>query len=86
MPEQISSELNGAVVILNLASGVYYGLNQVGARIWELIQQPCTVEHIQSILVEEYDVTPDACQQELLRLLQELKNAGLVEVSDAAAV
>ncbi|MEM9808147.1 MAG: PqqD family peptide modification chaperone [Cyanobacteria bacterium P01_D01_bin.56] len=86
MPEQVSSELNGEVVILNLTSGVYYGLNEVGARIWELIQQPRSVEQIYSILLDEYEVAPDACQQELFNLLQGLKNACLIEVSDATAV
>ncbi|MBE9065715.1 PqqD family protein [Leptolyngbya cf. ectocarpi LEGE 11479] len=82
MPEQISSELNGEVVILNLSSGVYYGLNEVGARIWELIQQPCQVHELHNVLLEEYDVPTDTCRQELLKLLLELKNACLIEVKN----
>ena len=85
MPEQISSELNGEAVILNLSSGVYYGLNEVGARIWQLIQPPCSLEIIQSALIEEYDVPPDVCKQEVLKLLLELKNANLIEISDETA-
>lgn len=85
MPEQISSELNGEVVILNLSSGVYYGLNEVGTRIWELIQQPCRFNELHNVLLEEYDVPPDACQQELLKLLLELKNACLIEVKNETA-
>lgn len=38
--EQISSNLGGEAVILNLKTGVYHGLNQVGTQIWNLIQQP----------------------------------------------
>lgn len=82
MPEQISSELNGEVVILNLSSGVYYGLNEVGTRIWELIQQPRSFKELHSILLGEYEVSSDACQQELTTLLLELKNACLIEVKD----
>ncbi|MEM1239573.1 MAG: PqqD family peptide modification chaperone [Cyanobacteria bacterium P01_H01_bin.26] len=85
MPEQISSELNGEAVILNLASGIYYGLNEVGARIWELIQQPCSFEKLHGILVEEYDVQPDVCKQELQTLLLELKQACLIEVQHETA-
>ena len=82
MPEQISSELNDEVVILNLSSGVYYGLNEVGTRIWELIQQPRSFAELQSVLVDEYDVSPDICKQELIKLLIELKTACLIEVKD----
>ena len=83
--DQVSSELNDDIVILNLSSGTYYGLNEVGARVWQLIQQPRCVGEIHSLLLDEYDVTPDACHQELLKLLQELKKAGLIEVADDAA-
>lgn len=82
MPEQISSELDGEVVILNLSSGVYYGLNEVGNRIWELIQQPLSFEALHAVLVNEYDVSSDICKQELTKLLIELKNACLIEVKD----
>ena len=85
MPEQISSELNGEAVILDLSSGVYYGLNEVGARIWQIIQEPCSLEKIQNVLIEEYDVEPDLCKQEILKLLLELKNAKLIEVKDETA-
>ena len=85
MPEQISSELNGEVVILNLSSGVYYGLNEAGTRIWELLQQPRSFKELHSVLIKEYDVQPDTCRQELLKLLLELKTACLIEVKDETA-
>ncbi|MGH2415258.1 MAG: PqqD family peptide modification chaperone, partial [Microcystaceae cyanobacterium] len=44
--EQISSDLGGEAVILNLKSGVYHGLNQVGAKIWNIIQHPTMVNDI----------------------------------------
>ncbi|NJR40332.1 MAG: lasso peptide biosynthesis PqqD family chaperone [Leptolyngbyaceae cyanobacterium CSU_1_4] len=78
---QISSNLAGEAVILDLASGVYYGLNEVGAKIWHLIQQPCTIQTIQQSLLQEYDVEPEICTQDLLQLLQELQAAGLINIS-----
>lgn len=82
---QLSSELADEAVILNLDSGIYYGLNEVGARIWELVQQPRSFADLHSILLEEYDVDSDACQQDLTKILLELKSANLVEVSDEAS-
>ena len=74
---QISSELGDEAVILNLDSGVYYGLNEVGARVWELIQQPQSFSGLCSILLEEYDVSAEACKEDLKKILLDLKAARL---------
>ena len=79
---QISSELAGEAVILHLSSGVYYGLNEVGARVWELVQQPRQFDELHRILMEEYDVASEDCEQDLTKIISELKAACLVEVSD----
>ncbi len=84
--DQIASELGGEAIILNLTSGIYYGLNEVGARIWELIQQPCSFDDIYQKLVAEYDVEPDICKQDLTRILEDMKAACLIEVSDETSI
>ena len=76
---QVSSRLHDEVAILELERGVYYGLSRVGARIWELIQQPTRVRDVQDRLVAEYDVDAERCRADLLELLDSLKGAGLVE-------
>ncbi|PLZ30345.1 PqqD family protein, partial [Fischerella thermalis WC542] len=53
--EQISSDLGGEAVILNLKSGVYHGLNEVGTLIWNLIQTPKTVKDIKAAILAEYE-------------------------------
>ncbi len=78
--EQISSDLGGEAVILDLKSGVYHGLNEVGARVWNLIQQPKAVKDIKAALLEEYEVEPEQCDRDLMALLEELLDAGLIEV------
>ena len=78
--EQVSCDLEGEAAILNLRQGVYYGLDAVGARIWGLIQEPRAVHQIRDTLLEEYDVEPDRCEQDLLALLRRLAEEGLVEV------
>ncbi len=86
VPEQISSELAQEAVILNLKSGVYYGLSEVGASIWNLIQQPKTVNEIRDAIVTEYEVEPERCDRDLLALLQELEAEGLIEVKNETSV
>jgi len=61
--DQISSDLAGEAVILNLKEGVYYGLDDVGARIWNLIQEPQSVEQVCDRIFEEYDVSAGQCER-----------------------
>jgi Coenzyme PQQ synthesis protein D (PqqD) len=82
---QISSDLAGESVILNLQSGVYYGLNEVGAHIWSVLQQPTTFPEIRSTVLEAYDVDPEVCDRDILSLLQDLQTVGLVEIRHGAA-
>ena len=79
---QVSSDLGGEVAILDLGAGVYYGLDEVGARIWELIQKPRAVEEVQDVILNEYDVDPAGGKRDVVSLLQELADKGLVEVRD----
>ena len=82
-PDQLSCDLAGEAAILNLASGTYYGLNAIGARIWTLLQEPRLVQDLRAALLAEYDVDADRCERDLLDLLQQLGAEGLVEVKDA---
>lgn len=82
---QVSCDLGDGAVILNLKDGSYYGLNPIGARIWELLQQPRTFTEIQETLVMEYDVEAETCRNEVVQLLQDLASRGLIEVEDEVA-
>jgi hypothetical protein len=79
---QVSSDLGGEIACLNLRSGIYYGLDAVGARIWELIQDPRTVSEIRDVILEEYDVELERCERDLLALLDQLAAEDLIEVRD----
>jgi hypothetical protein len=74
--DQVSSDLAGETVILDLKSGVYYGLNQVGASIWNLVHQPQTVNQIRDTLLTEYFAESSQCDRMVLPLLQALKSDG----------
>ncbi|MEI7827901.1 MAG: PqqD family peptide modification chaperone [Euryarchaeota archaeon] len=78
--EQASADLGGEAAILNLKNGVYYGLNPVGARIWNLIQTPRTVREVRDTIIDEYDIDSDRCERDLAVLLQQLVEHDLVEI------
>ena len=85
IPDQVSTNLEDEVVILSLKDGVYYGLNPVGARIWNIIKEPRSVKEILNIILAEFEVEPKSCQEDLMRLLQELASRELIRVSDDQA-
>jgi hypothetical protein len=82
---QATCDLAGEAVVLDVSGGLYYGLNEVGARIWRLVREPIRVEAILETLVDEYEVDPATCSRDLLRVLGALQAAGLVEVRDGRA-
>ena len=81
---QVSSDLGGETAILNLKNGVYYGLNPVGTRIWQLIQEPITVSQIRDTIFNEYDVSLGQCESDILVLLEQLSAENLVECINEA--
>ena len=78
--QQVSCDLSDEATILCLKNGKYYGLSQVGARIWELLAEKKTVQEVHSTLVQEYEVDAQECRRDLLNILQELNAEGLVEI------
>ena len=79
--DQVWRELDGEAIVLNLETGVYYGLDPVGARIWSLLQEPIRVEQICQKLLDEYDVDRTACHEDLLALLEGMADSGLIQVT-----
>ena len=80
--ENVSSSLGDEAAILDMRSGVYYGLDPVGARIWTLLKEPHTVEELHLALIAEYEVDPKRCEADLMALLERLSHEGLIEVRD----
>ena len=74
-------ELQGEAVLLNLKSGVYFGLDPVGTRIWQLFGEHQVLAEIARTIVAEYDVAEDRCSADLLALVADLERQGLVAVS-----
>lgn len=78
--DQVSCELEGEAVILKFGTGVYHGLNEVGARAWALVQRPVTFREVLEAIVSEYDVDPEECARDLRALFGEMAAAGLVRI------
>ena len=81
----VSRELEGEAVMLNLESGVYFGLDEVGTRIWTLIQEHGSLRKVFEVMQAEYDVVPGTLESDLIRLVEELRAKGLVILTGGAA-
>jgi len=82
--EQMSCGLDDEAVILSLKKGEYYSLNPLGNRIWSLIKKPVKVGKVRDTLLEEFDIDKETCEEDLLSLLSDLKNEGLIVIEDSS--
>ena len=85
-PHAVFREMDGEAVILDLESGTYFGLNGVGTRMWQLIEEDGRLRVVFDRLADEFDVAGDRLEQDLLDLVSRLVDKGLVGSSDAPAV
>ena len=77
-PEVMFQELGGEMVLLDLASESYFGLDEVGARIWALLNEHGELQTVFEAMLAEYDVEPRELEKDLLELVGRLLEAGLV--------
>ncbi len=83
--KQLCCDLRDEAVVLDLDSGVYYGLNSVGTHVWHLIQRPRTVDEIIDSVAGNYDVEPGCCGADVMAFLHGLLDERLAEVVDEPA-
>src|ERR1700743_1202352 len=81
----VCCDLNDEVVILDLSSGVYFGLQGVGSAMWHYIQQPRTVQELVDNLQSECDISQEECVAKTVSFLEDLAKHGLVAVNQHAA-
>lgn len=78
----VSCDLDGEAALLNINNGVYYGLDHIGAKIWNLIQKPTILKYIVENICHEYEVDKERCKGDVLMLIVDLLDNGLVIVND----
>ena len=82
LPEEVLvSGLEEESVLLNLESEHYYGLDEVGTRMFSVLTTSNSIEAAFDTLIEEYDVDQEVLRQDLISLVDQLVSKGLVEIS-----
>jgi hypothetical protein len=80
-PQVMTRTVGEEVVVLDLATGTYFGLDPVGARIWELMGEGKTLYEICDRMLQEYEVTREELERDTLRLAEELNGQGLIQIA-----
>ena len=74
----ITRNLGNELVLLDLARGVYFGLDEVGSRVWLLLSEGRSEHEIAKALAAEYAAAPEHIEEDVRRFLAQLANEGLV--------
>jgi len=83
VPDEVMfRDLDGEAVLLNLDNENYYGLDEVGTRIWTVLTTTNSIQEAYDILINEYDTEPEVLKVDLSELVQELQKQGLIDLSD----
>lgn len=77
---QVSCKIHEEVAILHTERAIYFGLQGVGAWIWDALEQPRSVADLCTSIEAEFDVAPDECQADVVQILANLREEGLVDV------
>ena len=81
-PDVLARELQGQLVVLNLDSETYFGLDSVGTRFWTVLTSTPSVRAAVDLLRDEFDVDPADLEADVCDLIDRLKEEGLVDVVD----
>lgn len=77
-PDCVACDVEGGIAILNLKTNLYFGLDEVGAEVWGLLQEPTSLPELALSISSNFEVEPDVCQADIAHLLDQMANSGLV--------
>ncbi len=78
-PDMVAANLDGDLVMMNEKLGRYYGISGVGARAWELLETPASIDDLVDTICQEYEIDTETCQQDIIRFAQDLMKVNLIE-------
>ena len=68
----LASGVGDEMVMMDIDAGKYYGFNAIGVRIWNLLEQDCSVKSICDQLLDEFEIESTACEQEVMAFVEQL--------------
>jgi hypothetical protein len=77
----LSNDLNNEMVLMNLDTGNYIGLNEISTQIWKILDKPSEVAELISILTQKYNVDRETCEQQTIVFLEKMLAQDMILVS-----
>jgi hypothetical protein len=72
--------LDEEIALMNTENGRYYSLDPIGSRIWAIMAEQISIKEIVAILLQEYEVSPEICGNDVIDLVKQLNEQGLVNI------
>jgi len=79
--DALFQEIGGEGVILDLATSTYFGLDEVGARCWQLLEENPNLEFVCKTILDEYEVEPQQLEKDIKDLVSQLVDSGLATLA-----
>lgn len=76
----VSSDLDDGLVMMSLENNSYYGLDNIGKRVWEIIEEKKTFQNIVNIILLEYDVSEKECIEDLKDLFDKFQKENIITI------
>ena len=78
-----AQEVDGEMVLLDMDSENYFGLDEVGTAIWQAMQEKESLKEVFEVLLGQYEVEEDVLRKDLIGFVEKLKESGLVKVEES---
>ena len=78
-----AQEVDGEMVLLDMNSENYFGLDEVGTAIWQAMQEKESLKEVFEVLLEQYEVEEDVLKKDLIDFVEKLKESGLLKVEES---
>lgn len=82
--DQVFTIVDGEAVLMSIQNGKYYKLDDIGTRIWTLIETPTSLVALCDQLVQEFNVEPDACRADVIPMLERMLEQNLIHAAPGA--
>ena len=82
-PELVAAEMDGDLVMMSIERGEYYGVGGVGPRVWELLEEPISIDGLTATICSEFEVEEARCREDVTQFVTQMSEMGLIQIARA---
>ena len=81
-PSPVTADMDGELVMMSIKRGNYYGLGDIGSKIWQKLECPQRVDDLCHDLMGEYEIDRNTCETDVIEFLGQLLDESLIKIGD----